>query len=75
MNELVQAVKATGSIELLEFCSKDPKSKEELQKKDTWILTWSILDERAANCHGTGKYKSIQPSAFYITWLVKRSHL
>jgi hypothetical protein len=37
MNELVQAVKATGSIELLEFCSQDPKSKEELQ--DTWILT------------------------------------
>jgi hypothetical protein len=58
MNELVQAVKATGSIELLEFCSKDPKSKEELQKKDTWILTWSILDERAGIATGQANIKA-----------------
>jgi hypothetical protein len=32
MNELVQAVKATGSIELLEFCSEDPKSRRTAEK-------------------------------------------
>jgi hypothetical protein len=38
MNELVQAVKATGSIGVVGVLFKDPK--EELQKKDTWILTF-----------------------------------
>jgi threonine dehydrogenase-like Zn-dependent dehydrogenase len=54
-------------LELLSFVPKILSQEEELQKKDTWILTWSILDERAANCHGTGKYKSIQPSATLIS--------
>jgi threonine dehydrogenase-like Zn-dependent dehydrogenase len=38
MNELVQAVKATGSIGLLEFCSRI-LSQERTAEKDTWILT------------------------------------
>jgi hypothetical protein len=33
MNELVQAVKATGSIGCWSFVPEDPKSKEELQKR------------------------------------------
>jgi threonine dehydrogenase-like Zn-dependent dehydrogenase len=33
MNELVQAVKATGSIGLLEFVPKDPKSKKNCRKR------------------------------------------
>jgi hypothetical protein len=40
MNELVQAVKATGSIGCWSFVPKDPKSKKNCRKKkDTWILT------------------------------------
>jgi hypothetical protein len=57
MNELVQAVKATGSIELLSFVPKI-LSQRRTAKKDTWILTWSILDERAANCHGQANIKA-----------------
>jgi hypothetical protein len=33
MNELVQAVKATGSIGVVEFCSEDPKSKKNCRKR------------------------------------------
>jgi hypothetical protein len=40
MNELVQAVKATGSIGVVGvFVPKDPKSKRNYKKKATWILT------------------------------------
>jgi hypothetical protein len=33
MNELVQAVKATGSIGVVEFCSEDPKSRRRTAEK------------------------------------------
>jgi hypothetical protein len=56
MNRLVQAVKATGSIELLEFCSQILSQKKNCRKKDTWILTWS-LDERAAIATGQANIK------------------
>jgi hypothetical protein len=40
MNELVQAVKATGSIGVVGvFVPKDPNLKRNYKRKATWILT------------------------------------
>jgi hypothetical protein len=52
-------------LELLEFCSEDPKSKKNC-RKGHMDFDFGQFWMKGQNCHGTGKYKSIQPSAFYI---------
>jgi threonine dehydrogenase-like Zn-dependent dehydrogenase len=68
MNELVQAVKATGSIELLSFVPEDPKSKKNCRKRTHgfWLCQFWMKGQRIATGQANIKAYNRQLSTLLV---------